>query len=212
MSGFVYRWTDFSNGMRYVGSHKGSPNDGYIGSGKWFLFAYNKRPEVFSREVLYEGNHYRELEEFILEEVDAKNSKEYYNLKNTAVGGDTRSGKKNTKEHNKKVSLANKGRKISKEQRRKISESLTGKEVSSETKKKMSESRKGCKNSFYNKKHTQDSINKMKEKIGKKVYVEKYKQTYRSVTQASQSLCVSVNSLYNMINGRTENKIGIIYI
>ena len=40
MSGFVYRWTDTSNGMYYIGSHKGTPGDGYVGSGTWFMRAY----------------------------------------------------------------------------------------------------------------------------------------------------------------------------
>ena len=87
MSGFVYKWIDSSNGMYYIGSHKGCANDGYIGSGVHFNRAYSKRPEVFSREILYTGEHYIELEEFILEELDAMNDSMSYNLKNSAVGG-----------------------------------------------------------------------------------------------------------------------------
>ena len=92
MSGFVYRWYDSSNGMYYVGSHKGSVDDSYKGSGKRFKRAYKKRPECFTREVFYIGEHYLELEEFILCELDAENNPEYYNLKNAAIGGATRTG------------------------------------------------------------------------------------------------------------------------
>ena len=87
MSGFVYKWIDSSNQMYYIGSHKGSPNDEYIGSGIHFNRAYSKRPEMFSREIIYNGVDYRELEEFILEELDAAKDTMSYNLKNSAMGG-----------------------------------------------------------------------------------------------------------------------------
>lgn len=44
--GFVYCWTDSTNGKTYVGSHMGSTDDGYIGSGIKFLNAYKKRPDI----------------------------------------------------------------------------------------------------------------------------------------------------------------------
>ena len=87
MSGFVYKWIDSSNQMYYIGSHKGSPNDEYIGSGIHFNRAYSKRPEMFSREIIYNGVDYRELEEFILEELDSAKDPMSYNLKNSAMGG-----------------------------------------------------------------------------------------------------------------------------
>ena len=87
MQGFVYKWIDSSNGMYYIGSHKGTPNDRYIGSGIHFNRAYSKRPEVFSRDIIYQGKDFRELEEFILEELDAANDSMSYNLKNAAIGG-----------------------------------------------------------------------------------------------------------------------------
>ena len=85
--GFVYKWIDSSNQMYYIGSHKGSPNDEYVGSGIRFSRAYSKRPEMFSREIVYNGVDYRELEEFILEELDAANDSMSYNLKNASMGG-----------------------------------------------------------------------------------------------------------------------------
>ena len=85
--GFVYKWIDSSNGMYYIGSHKGTPNDRYIGSGIHFNRAYSKRPEAFSREIMYNGVDYRELEEFVLEELNAMNDPMSYNLKNASMGG-----------------------------------------------------------------------------------------------------------------------------
>ena len=125
--GFVYKWTDSSNGMVYIGSHNGSPNDGYIGSGVHFNRAYNKRPECFSREVIYFGEDFRELEEFILEEYDAKNNTSFYNLKNSAIGGDTFSGKTHTKEARNKISQSRKGKTWNKESRLKMSASRKNK-------------------------------------------------------------------------------------
>ena len=84
--GYVYRWTDSSNGKKYIGSHNGKKRS-YKGSGKHFKSAYNKRPECFTREILYTGPDYLELEEFILETVDAKNDDMYYNLSNQSLGG-----------------------------------------------------------------------------------------------------------------------------
>lgn len=86
-TGFVYKWIDSSNDMYYIGSHKGSPSDDYVGSGIHFSRAYSKRPKAFSREIIYNGVDYRELEEFILQEMDAANDSMSYNLKNSAMGG-----------------------------------------------------------------------------------------------------------------------------
>lgn len=87
IEGFVYKWIDSSNGMYYIGSHKGSMFDNYIGGGIYFKRAYNLRKESFNREVLYVGPHFRELEELILLTLDCESDKLSYNLKNAAIGG-----------------------------------------------------------------------------------------------------------------------------
>ena len=50
--GFVYEWLDSSNGKKYIGSHHGSSEDGYVGSGVAFKRAYKKRSELFTRTIL----------------------------------------------------------------------------------------------------------------------------------------------------------------
>lgn len=87
--GYVYQWVDSSSGMMYVGSHHGKLGDRYIGGGKRFLLAYNKRPKDFHRVFLYVGPYFREVEERILLSVDAKRNPLYYNLTNYAVSGPT---------------------------------------------------------------------------------------------------------------------------
>ena len=226
MTGFVYKWHDISNDMYYIGSHKGCVNDGYIGSGTRFKRAYNKRPESFVREVLYVGKHFRELEEFILEEIDAKNNKRYYNLKNASIGGNTRQGMKNSPEHLRKVSEANKGKTISKEQRNKISNTLTGRKASIEARLKMSNSRKGKDNPFYGKKHSEETKSKIRNAkqghyIGdelmqelwnankKSVYCEYLNKVFDSISQCAKALEISGSTVSNMIAGRAKNKYGI---
>ena len=87
MEGFVYEWTNTKNGMKYIGSHKGTIDDGYIGSGVYFLRSYNKEPNIFVRTIIYTGSNFRQVEEDILMELDVKNNPLYYNLKNTSIGG-----------------------------------------------------------------------------------------------------------------------------
>lgn len=86
--GFVYKWTNKINGKWYVGSHAGSPDDDYVGSGVIFktaLLKYGK--ENFFRDILYTGPFFREEEERILKELDARDNPLSYNVKNEALGG-----------------------------------------------------------------------------------------------------------------------------
>ena len=128
--GFVYRWHDNSNGKYYVGSHKGSTDGKYIGSGILFRRAYNKRPHEFEREILYVGNDYHEVEELVLLTLDAAADEKSYNMKNAALGGHMGA------EGIKKMVAKNTGSKRSEETKQK----LRNKIVSAETKQKMSQS------------------------------------------------------------------------
>ena len=125
-NGFVYRWYDNSNGKFYIGSHKGNPNDGYLGGGVLFRRAYAKRPESFTREIMYEGVYYREYEQMILDYDNAADSDVFYNLVNFAWGGGVK-GLPKTKSTKKKMSEAAKGVPKSESHCKAISESLKGK-------------------------------------------------------------------------------------
>jgi hypothetical protein len=128
--GFVYRWHDSSNGKYYVGSHKGSTDGKYIGSGILFRRAYDKRPNDFKREILYVGEDYRELEELVLLTLDAASDPKSYNMKNAAMGGNM--GAEGIKKMIAKVT----GRKASEATR----EKLRSRVFSAETREKMSQS------------------------------------------------------------------------
>lgn len=190
MIGFVYRWNDSSNGKYYIGSHCGDINDGYIGSGLYFRKAYDKRPEKFSREILYIGKDYDELEQLILETLDAKNDEKSYNLTNNSRG----------------VS------KHSEKSKRKISKSLKGRVFSEETREKFSKAKMGSKHPCYGtngyfkgRKHTEESRLKMSLALRSTIYNEADDVYYESTNEASKILGYSVTHINNMIKGRRKN-------
>lgn len=91
--GYVYKWTNLDNGKKYIGSHYGSVDDYYKGSGKDFMIDYKKNPESFIMEVLeYVTTNDKKLvldtEQKWLDSIpDIKSHNDYYNLNNNAVGG-----------------------------------------------------------------------------------------------------------------------------
>jgi hypothetical protein len=81
---FIYCWTDTNRNMLYVGTHKGTPDDGYVCSGKLMLEEYNKRPQDFKREVMAFGS-YNDMINFetkILKATNAAEDKSFYNQHN----------------------------------------------------------------------------------------------------------------------------------
>lgn len=126
--------------MLYIGYHKGTIDDGYICSSKYMLEQYNERPEDFSRVIIAQGTKVdmHALEVAILESVNAKDNKDFYNRSNSynnfvfishsdeskqkmsktrkrrglAIGENNGMfGRTHTPETRQKLSLANKGKK-----------------------------------------------------------------------------------------------------
>lgn len=87
----MYIWTNRYNGKKYIGSHKGHPDDGYIGSGEVFLRAVNKYGiDAFDRSIIgfaESDDELKRMESEQLYAVDAKNNPEYYNLTNACCRG-----------------------------------------------------------------------------------------------------------------------------
>lgn len=142
--GFIYKWIDATNGKTYVGSHKGLIKDKYKGSGKLFKWAYNKRPNKFSREILeyvYKDNRdvLLEVEQKYLDLTDWTNT---YNISHSARGGSY----VHTKENRQKISERMKGNTHG--------EGCKGKIVSEETKLKQRGNKNGGGNK--GKTHTDD--------------------------------------------------------
>jgi hypothetical protein len=94
--GFIYEWTDSSNGLKYIGKHVGKPTDGYIGSGVVFRKFYNKYPERFTRKILWESNNttseeLSRMEEVYLNQISDDelfygNNQKYYNQVRNSAG------------------------------------------------------------------------------------------------------------------------------
>lgn len=87
---FVYLWKNLENGMKYIGSHHGTYEDGYVSSSTYFNEYYNQNSLIFERQILSVHNTRMEAlmeEEKLLIEVDAANSEEYYNLINVCGKG-----------------------------------------------------------------------------------------------------------------------------
>lgn len=91
--GYVYEWTNLKNGKKYIGSHYGSVDDCYKGSGIEFKPAYNKDPEHFVMsilEYLVEDNKklLLEKEQRWLDKIpNIRENANYYNKNNYSLGG-----------------------------------------------------------------------------------------------------------------------------
>jgi len=82
--GYVYCWTDLRHNMFYVGVKKGSFDQNYITSSKFFNEEYQKRPNDFQRSIISKGTWEDSLvfEEKILRSVNAATNKSWYNRSN----------------------------------------------------------------------------------------------------------------------------------
>ena len=129
-SGFIYEWTNKLDGMKYLGSHKGTINDGYTGSGKRFGNAINKYGiENFERAIV----EYIEKEEDILireqhylDMIGCAKSPMYYNIAPNAGGGDCGNGSKISSSRKQRFAnglvISNKGKAMKEEQKLKLAD------------------------------------------------------------------------------------------
>lgn len=91
--GYVYEWTNTQTGKKYIGSHYGSVEDYYIGSGKDFMVDYKNNSKYFTMRVLeYVTINDKKIilktEKKWLDTIpNIKDNPMYYNLNNDAVGG-----------------------------------------------------------------------------------------------------------------------------
>lgn len=214
-TGIVYRWVNTVNKKWYIGSHQGPVDDGYLASGKLVNRGFLKYGiENFVREILYVGEDFREVEEFILEFVDAAYDPMSYNLKNKAVGGDVWRGRKNTKEyeeHLQKLSQPGKkngmfNKRHSVESKALMSKSKLGNIpwnkgktgiYSEETLKKRNKSRKGFEHSLETRINM--SLNRGGGSNSNAKSVTIYGETYQTLEEASTSLGISRYKLNKLL-------------
>ena len=84
LEAFVYVWKNLQTGVRYIGCHKGTPDDGYDFSSNYLREDYEKNPEMFSRQIFAYGKTKEmfEWESALQKKVDAKKSSKFYNKHN----------------------------------------------------------------------------------------------------------------------------------
>ena len=85
MSGFVYIWRDRKHKRYYIGSHWGTPTDGYICSSRWMRNAYHRRNSDFRRRILIDNISdrvalYEEEQRWLNFIKKEEIGKKYYNL------------------------------------------------------------------------------------------------------------------------------------
>lgn len=89
---YIYLTTNLINGKKYIGQHKGLPDDDYLGSGSTFLKALKKYgKENFSKEILCFCQTREEAdkkEREIIQFYNAVEDKTFYNNSEGGTGGD----------------------------------------------------------------------------------------------------------------------------
>lgn len=160
MEAFVYCWTDHKTNKLYIGSHKGSLDDGYVCSSKTVMEQYKNRPSDFTRQIIAEGtiNDIRMLECKILKSLNAAKDDQFYNKHNgdgkfICLGHSEKTRKKMSRTHKEKI--------IPSEQREKMRLWHVGRKRSEETRRKM---RDNNTKSWLGKTHLEDTKNKMRKK------------------------------------------------
>jgi len=81
---FVYMWIDRSTDRKYIGYHKGTLDDGYIGSNSRLQEEYEQRPNDFYRTILAWGttSDMHELETMLLLQLGAATRGSFFNVSN----------------------------------------------------------------------------------------------------------------------------------
>lgn len=159
MEAFTYIWTDHKTNKFYVGSHKGTPDDGYVCSSKLMLEQYSVRPKDFTREIIATGSFLdmRNFEATLLDKLDAKRNPSMYNQHN---GNGDFYLKGHTVISKKKIGDANRGNiRPDVVERNKLGQS-------EETKEKISKNHQdvsGKNNPMYGKTHSKMTVEKMSE-------------------------------------------------
>lgn len=147
---FVYCWTDHRDIKLYVGSHKGSIDDGYVCSSKYMMKEYQKRPQDFTRQIIAEGSvsDIRKLETKILQTVNARLNEDFYNKhSNDGLYFDGWQTDKFTEEHRKNMSIAASKRKRTAEHIAKLHEGRRNSKNSVEHIEAIRKAKKGISNS-----------------------------------------------------------------
>ena len=210
---YIYLTINKINGKKYIGQHKGEPNDSYLGSGTLLKRAIDKYgKENFEKEIICLCSSQEELDEkekYYIKLYDAVNSEEFYNIAEGGLGGNPCLGL--TKEQEL-------------ERRNKISKAMSG-----EGNPNFGKTFKKEEHNRYGKLHTEDSKEKMRlAKLGKSLSEEHKKKislnstnstsidmysltgeflkTFRTKREVNCYLGLNPNSTFRLSNAIKENK------
>lgn len=108
---FVYCWTDHKTNKLYIGSHKGTEDDGYVCSSKLMMEQYRERSQDFTRQIIASGTFedMRTFEYKLLVACGVRNNPTFYNQ---STGCDKFFVTEKTESHRKKISETLTGRKM----------------------------------------------------------------------------------------------------
>jgi hypothetical protein len=161
--GFIYLWRDKKAGMFYLGSHFGSPDDGYVCGSKRMKRAYRKRPQDFRRRIIQHieaENHVevKAIEQRWLDLIPPGDVR-HYNLSRRAHGADpalasewmkgntNSAGRVPTEKWRKAMTARFKGKPLSEEHKAKLKAARNRRSPhSQETKDKIGAAHRGRKN------------------------------------------------------------------
>jgi len=146
---FTYIWHNLTNNRKYVGYHKGIPNDGYIASSKsdQFWSDFNNSEMEWHREIIFEGTKDECLlyEQNLLKNIDF-NSGEYYNMARGAEVIFTDEVREKIRNHHLGGSSGMKGKSHSEETKKKQSEALKGRILTEEHRQNLRKPKKNTEN------------------------------------------------------------------
>lgn len=85
MEAFVYIWEDTKYGMKYIGAHKGTPDDGYVASSNSFMEIYEARPQDFKRVIVANCDTWKDAvhqETMLCKKLNVAKDPMFYNMHN----------------------------------------------------------------------------------------------------------------------------------
>lgn len=153
---FIYIWFDAVMGKRYIGVHKGSPDDGYVCSSKPMLLEYANRPQDFQRDILYYGtwNDMLIKEQELIMEHGAVKDPMFYNQAHGFGPYHNYAGTKHTEKTKEKMRKSAHIREPrSTETKKKMSEALIGRKLTEEHKAHVSAALMGKKRTPFTEEH-----------------------------------------------------------
>ena len=147
----------------------------------YYINFYDSHNNGYNRSDGFDGSSlYKPSEEILIKQSERMKGNKYW------------LGRKHTDEEKKKISEANKGKFVSEESRRKMSEARKGKMT-------------GKDNPFYGKHHSKETMDIIKEKIGKKVMCVETGQIFISVSECSKEMQCDRRGIQKVCVGKQKH-------